>query len=463
MKKLLSLLIVFAITATVFAGCSLFGEYFINGVALEEYTIVYSAAALDYTERAAGYLHDEIRRLTGVNLTVITDDSEPCAHEIVVGESNRPISAALDVLTGGFEFSIMADDNHVAIEGASFVIAAAAYYFVDTYIGRSSFDATIAKEATVHTPITKPAENYVLLIGDGMGFNQTRLFDVFSAEELGMYSDGESAFYGYMFPYQGGARTDSLSGTTDSAAAATALATGFKTINSYVGVDGDANIVTTLVELAKELGMATAVMSTESLMGATPASFTAHTTSRSDADAIKIWQDQKKSQGTVIRGEYGAEYDESTIKNRVEADLRQVLSELSRDRDGFFLMYEEAYFDKHSHANELQNTFFAGLRFNQIIGTVMEFAFYNPETFVLITADHETGGLTQSDDGGYYYTTGSHTSADVPVFAYGASAWVFDDRLIENIQIPKTFAAMWGIELRGYMDEKYPSLLPLRQ
>ena len=139
-----------------------------------------------------------------------------------------------------------------------------------------------------------------------------------------------------------------------------------------------------------------------------------------------------------------------------------MLRVLSKGEDGFFLMYEEAYFDKHCHSNELQNTFYAALRFNQIIGCVMEFAFYHPETFVLITADHETGGLTKQADGSYVYTSTGHTSADVPVFAYGVGAEVFDGVTIENIQIPKTIAAMWGVEIEGYDNEKFPSLISAR-
>lgn len=89
----------------------------------------------------------------------------------------------------------------------------------------------------------------------------------------------------------------------------------------------------------------------------------------------------------------------------------------------------------------------------------MEFAFYNPNTFVIMTADHETGGLTLGEDGKFFYTTGEHTSADVPVFAYGAGAEVFDGANVENVQIPKTIAKLWGIDLAGYDNENYPSLI----
>jgi alkaline phosphatase len=68
------------------------------------------------------------------------------------------------------------------------------------------------------------------------------------------YSDGEDIFYGYYLPYQGFSRTDSLSGTTDSAAGGTALSSGIKTINGNVGRDENLNDVKLITELAKKLG-----------------------------------------------------------------------------------------------------------------------------------------------------------------------------------------------------------------
>jgi len=477
MKKFLSVLMALLLVVVPLTGCNNSNEpeettepiiegYSINGHKLEEYTIVYSASDPDYTARAAAYIAEEIVERTGVAVTVKSDaeQTEPLTHEIVVGNTNRAISESLDISTEGFQFSMMADDAHIALEGDYFVIAAAAYYFVDTYIKAEPFASTVSKEESVYQPIVKDAKNYMFLIGDGMGFNQIKLFKKYSAEELGMYSDGESSFYGYMFPNQGKARTNSLSGTTDSAASGTALATGFKTINGYVGHDRDHNDVTSLTEIAISIGKSTAVMSTETLTGATPAAFSAHANSRNDtSDILADQKALKENCGTLILGEYGSEYTEDVIKNKVESDINNTLSELSKNENGFFIMYEEAYFDKHSHSNQMKETFFAGLRFNQAIGCFMEFAFYNPDTFVIITADHETGGLKALSDGRFYYTSTDHTGADVPVFAYGKGSEVFNDVTIENIQIPKTIAKMFGVDLVGYDDEKYPALVIANQ
>ena len=74
----------------------------------------------------------------------------------------------------------------------------------------------------------------------------------------------------------------------------------------------------------------------------------------------------------------------------------------------------------------------------------MEFAFYNPDTFVLITADHETGDLYPEEDGTLAYHHDDHTSADVLIFAYGQGAELFDRVNIENTQIAHTIASMMG-------------------
>ena len=466
-KRALSLFLAFALLITLFFGCTENkpSDHLLNGFDLAEYTIIYAADDSDYTERAAKYLADRIKEKTDIKLAVKSDkeQSKTLSHEIVVGNTKRDISKKLNEEIYGFDFSLMADASHVAMEANQFVIAAAAYYFIETYIDDKPFSATIPKKATVCEPITKKAKNYILMIGDGMGVCQTLLFDAFSAKDFETQSDGESRFYGYMFPYQGKARTDSLSGVTDSAAAGTALATGYKTINGYVGKDGDLKDIKSLTELAAEKGMATAVLSTESSTGATPAAFSAHAPSRNDAeDILEQQKELTKKNGTLILGDYSSDYSADTILNKVEKDLNETLKTLSKDKEGFFMMYEEAYIDKHSHANEMENTFLAVVRFNQIIGCVMEYAFYNPETFVLITADHETGGLSINADGGFSYSSAGHTNEDVPVFAYGIGSEVFDGLTIENIQIPKTIAAMMGIELKAYENELYPSLIPAK-
>ena len=434
------------------------------GDALASYTVVYAEGASDYTVRAAEYIANEIKARTGITITVtpITDQTAVGAHEIVVGETARPISQALNATTEGMEFAILANEDHIAIEGDYFIIAAAAYYFVETYIPEAIFDIDVPQTVSIATPIVKEAKNFILLIGDGMGHNQTKLFDAYKDSDLADYTDGEDFFYGYLFPYIGEVRTNSLSGLTDSAAAATALASGYKTENGSIGRDGNNEDVPLITELASQIGKATAVMSTEKQTGATPSSFSAHAYHRSNTTAIKESQmDLIGRYGTLINCGYDYYTDSEMIHMRTA--ISDTLEQLSQDQDGFFLMYEEAYIDKHCASLDIENAYLAVVRFNQAIALFMEYAFYNPETMVIITADHETGGLHLDENGEFKLVSEDHTAANVPVFAYGAHADVFDGKIIENVQIPKTIAAMMGIKIEGTDPENYPSLMPLLQ
>ena len=113
----------------------------INGTALGEFTIVYDESGLDYNKRAAEYIKNTALERYGVELAIVDDGAAVGAHEIVVGETSRDISALLDEETDGLESSILANGGHVALEGDYFVIAAAAYFFMETY---ASGDAQVS-------------------------------------------------------------------------------------------------------------------------------------------------------------------------------------------------------------------------------------------------------------------------------------------------------------------------------
>ena len=327
----------------------------------------------------------------------------------------------------------------------------------DSVPDKAEFSTAVPTKITECTPITKKAKNYIVLIGDGMGVPQTKLFENKGLlESSPIKIDGENFFYGYMLPYSGFSRTDSLSGTTDSAAGGTALSTGFKTINSYVGLDKNKEKLTSLTEIAGSLGMATAVMSTEASTGATPASFSAHAEDRNMSTEILASQKELKDKyGTIINCDLVG----SGSIPLIEQEVTNTIKKLAKNEKGFFMMYEEAHIDKNCHNKKIEETFQCVLRFNQIIGVVMEYAFYNPETFVLITADHETGGLKIDEEtGDYVYTKGDHSSQDVPIFAYGAGAQVFNGKTIENIQIPRTISLMMGKEIVASDSNEFPAL-----
>lgn len=416
-------------------------EKTLNGVDISQYTIVYSQEAPDYCQRAAEYIQAQILARAGVELPVCEASSGTYAHEILVGDTDRALSQDLDSKSRKMEFYFKADSHHIAMNADYFIIAAAAYYFVETCIPGSNFQSTIASDKiTVCQPITEKANNFIFLIGDGMGPNQTKMFDYFPIPEDVPYYDGEDIFYGYYLPYQGYIRTGSLSGITDSAAGATALACGYKTINGYVGKDQDGNDLQSLTELAISLGKATAMMSTDLQTGATPAGFSSHAMSRDDS--ADILDDQvilmTESETVFECGLHASE--------EYQGYITEVLDQLDAAENGFFLMYEEGYIDKFSHNMDTENTFACLIRFNQAIGVFMEYAFYHPDTFLIITADHETGGLHINGEGNMEYGLSSHTGADVPIFGYGQGAEVFQDYNEENNEVPKVIAALWGVE-----------------
>ena len=429
-----------------------------NGVSIKEYQIVCDKDGLDYNVRAAEYIQNAIKNLTGYAPAIVDDSEAEKSHEIVVGETSRQISGELNETMQGVQFSMLTKGGKIALEGNYFVIAAAAYYFVDTYV--KAGDVEISDTTLVRNPIVKEAKNYILLIGDGMGVYQTQMYS-YLTDNSG-FSDGESFFYGYMLPSIGVSRTNSFSGITDSAAAGTAMATGYKTENKHIATDRNGNELKSITELAAELGKATAVMSTEKSTGATPSTFSAHTDHRDNKDDIEADQAAIiEALGTIIDCGYES-FAPNSVKNGLEGHITDTLAKLSADPDGFFLMYEEAHIDKNASQNDMENTFKALIRFNQAIARFMEYAFYNPETMVIITADHETGGLEPSKiDGKLYFTTTEHTGAAVPVFAWGQGTEFFNDTTIENVQIAQFIAGAMGVADFGdtensWYDEIYP-------
>ncbi len=438
----------------------------LNGVDISEYVIVYSEDDLDYAQTAAEYIQKQILLRTGRRVEVVDDSTAEAAYEILVGETNRSYSESISAPDEtAMKFTFASNGTKIAMKADYFIIAGAAYYFVETYVGTTDFTNTANTGVTTQNTITKEAKNYIFMIGDGMGEMHTKLFEKYGAAPTSGtygYSDGEAIFYGYYLPYLGWQKTANINGAiTDSAAAGTALATGYKTINGYVGKDQYLNDVKNLSELAMELGKSVAVMSTEGSDGATPAAFSAHSDGRYNDD--EIISDQASFGGLLIDGynNYNAytaaEY--ATWEPLVKAGLNSVAG----DTDGFFIMYEEAHIDKVSHRldstspsgytgdTSMETLWRTVYRFNQAIGIFMEYALYNPETMVLITADHETAGLSSSFepteenpvDEQKYGSVWNHSLKNVQVFTYGDGAETFacdSADAYENASLSRTFA-----------------------
>ena len=105
----------------------------------------------------------------------------------------------------------------------------------------------------------------------------------------------------------------------------------------------------------------------------------------------------------------------------------KALELLSQREAGFFLMVEGALIDKRSHINERSSIPLEVAAFDNAVAVCVDFAEKHPGTLVIVTADHETGGLTILDDGQIRFTSIGHTNAQVPLFVFGDGADAFAD------------------------------------
>ena len=311
-------------------------------------------------------------------------------------------------------------------------------------------------------------QNIILLIGDGMGLTQV--------STTYYYQDKPSNFS--RFKHIGLHETMPTSHkVTDSAAGATAFSAGVKTYNGAIGVDQDTMPVPTILELVAAQGWSTGLIATSSIQHATPASFYAHAALRSSYEEIARqlvyapvnfiagggleyfanrddninYVDSLSHQGFDINVDtlLGSSLDIDKKYAYLLADdampkmqdgrgdflpkaTKMAIDHLSQDKDGFFLMIEGSQIDWGGHANDAEYVIQETLDFDKTIGVALDFAEKNQNTLVLVTADHETGGMSlsastifgQSDYGKITpsFSTKNHSAALIPVFAYGPGA-----------------------------------------
>ncbi len=321
-------------------------------------------------------------------------------------------------------------------------------------------------------------KNIILLIGDGMGVTQI---------SAGMYMNNNKLNL-EKFPVVGLHKSyshDKL--VTDSAAGATAFASGVKTYNGAIGVDADTIPVKTILEIAEDRGLATGMVATSTIVHATPASFIAHQKSRKMYEEIaadfmnteidffvgggKRYFDRRADDRNLYQELQDNDY---VVSDYFKEDLIQCeLSwkknfayftadndplQVSQGRDylflaskmgmaflrnhsekGFFLMIEGSQIDWGGHANDADYIISEMIDFDRTIGEVLKFAEKDGETLVIVTADHETGGfaINQESEMGNLktaFTTDYHTADLIPVFAYGPGAQMFSG-IYENTAI----------------------------
>ena len=321
-------------------------------------------------------------------------------------------------------------------------------------------------------------KNVIYMIGDGMGPTHIEV----ARERTGGNINGK--LYMDVLPNKGYETTYSLEGVTDSAAGGTALATGYKTYNGVIGLDENFQEIPNIREVCASLGMKTGVVCTKPLNDATPAAFTAHATSRGAVSDIS--KDQLMDMPNVLIGQtenaygsvmqdpevqakwrtYGIQrrYQQKVIQKSNEnplfgtiyaneiIDLPALtkktlthLNNLDTEDKGFFVMIEGSKIDTNSHDNNLEGMVSEFDAFDEAIGVALEFILENPDTMLIVTADHETGGLQR--DGSF--TTGGHTGVDCPVRAIGYGTEIFNNTTVNNTDIPKFIAAQLGVENFG--------------
>jgi len=346
----------------------------------------------------------------------------------------------------------------------------------------------LSKGIEVYTPTYKSdrtdrkIKNVIFLIGDGMGLAQMNAAEtvnkgltLFNMKSLGLQINSPKDAY-----------------TSDSAAGGSALATGESTNNRHISMTETGKVTPSLTDYAYDKGLACGVITLGNLADATPAAFYGHSTERDYTDELTDYllngkltllagggmevftkRNDKKDILTELKKQYHVtnDFEEINVNNRkvICADGRMdlaatqgtidLLARITRmgidklqqaSEEGFFLMVEGAKIDYAGHANSLPGSVVEMLSFDLAVAEALKFADSNGETLVVVTADHETGGLTLIDGDRStglitgYYVTDDHTPIMLPVFAYGPGSQDFCG-VYWNTQIFHKIKALLGL------------------
>lgn len=327
----------------------------------------------------------------------------------------------------------------------------------------------------------------IFLIGDGMGLAQI-------SGAMSEYK-GQNAFE--RFPIVGLSKTHSADDyVTDSGAGATVFSIGKKTYNGAIGVGADSLAYENLFEKLKKQHRATGVVATSSITHATPAAFYAHVGSRSSEDDIAAFLLKGNCDVAIGGGnEYFATrkdnrnlYNELqqkgfvTIADTINAFKPQTSSKLvytlandgmkrmldgrgdflkqaslnaiellSKNTNGYMLMIEGSQIDWGGHAMDYEYMKTELWDFNETINAVLDYAAKEKDVLVVVTADHETGGLAltlNKEDRKSFkpkFTYNKHTGIMVPVFAYGPGSELFSG-VYENTTIFDKFVQVLNLK-----------------
>lgn len=350
---------------------------------------------------------------------------------------------------------------------------------------QSPRDSIILEEAREIRP-----RNVVLMIGDGMGLAQIT---------AALYSN-DNRLALEAFPIVGFHKSYAANDlVTDSAAGATAFSCGVKTYTGAIGVTRDTLPCKTILEEAEERGLATGLVATSTIVHATPAAFAAHASIRYSyeeiaADFMKLEIDlligggkryfdrrdeddrnlyeELKNRGYFVSDYFKEPLDQiyfSTKRNIVyfTADTQPPAASLGRrylpyasnqavrflngkTEKGFFLLIEGSQIDWGGHSRNSEIVITEMLDFDKAIKEVYDFARRDGNTLIIVTADHETGGLainpgSELNNLNLAFTSNYHTASLIPVFAYGPGAEQFSG-IYENTAINHKIRQLLGFE-----------------
>ncbi len=416
-------------------------ELKIDGIDILDYTVVIPSDADLFTKYAAENLSDFVFANMGMSLTVTTDKTAETQYEILIGNTSRSASSVSVSVKDG-QYVLYKKDSKIVCLGNSYMVGGG----VSALIGKvptDQLDIKVEISDISATPVAadfkfKEAKNAILMIGDGMGFNTVKM-----AKDGAAGIEGIGEFLAEELPYQTAARTHSLSsGATDSAASATALSSGYKTKNGFLGVTTSGHSKQNIRELAASKGAKTAVVTTDYITGATPGGFLVHHTNRSDTSIIQAQIDTLMRNGDV-------DYCKGEVGDSLTKETAAALRSISAGGSEFFMMIEAAQIDKRSHANDYSGCITMVKRYNDVIAYVIEFVICHPDTALVITADHECGAIVKKPDGSFVYTSTNHSTENVPVYALGYGMDAFKKNTVDNTFIPKTLAKIYGVENFG--------------
>lgn len=329
----------------------------------------------------------------------------------------------------------------------------------------------------LQAPKGKKVKNVILMIGDGMSL--MHVYTAWAANRGKLWLENAQA--------TGLSKTWAVKKlVTDSGSGGTSLATGVKTVYHAVGVDPEGKPLTSLVDVAKELGKDAGMAVTCRLWDATPCDFCCHNIDRDKEEELvgdyptsgvdfvfgggaqkftnrkdgrDIFKELQKKGYHVSRTLddffaydknsriFAVPYDKDTPLPDERGDLlarasMKGISLMNQNKNGFFMMIEGSQLDDYGHFNQLDLLMKETLDFDQTVGEVMKWAAKDGETLVVVTADHETGGLTlvngNKDEGRVEccFSSKDHSGAMVPVYAFGPGAENFTG-IFENTDVFK--------------------------